>query len=430
MNQTLLDLPDRRAFLQHLERAIDDSAQHDCLLALILVSVRGMRAINRELSYPVGDKLLNYLAVELKTFLREADCLARTGGSEFALLLPSLLSTAQGMMAAQRALGLTREPVEVLGTPVNMHMSVGVAFHPEHAMTAEKLLRCADVALAEARSSGTEMAVYAGRHVAEDSASIALEGELARALEENALTLNYQPIVDLKTRQLSAVEALARWTTPTRGPVPPDVFIAVAEQSGLIGALTEWSLHAALRECGELGSRFGDFAIAVNLSASVLHDPDTVHVVERAMKIWDARPGRLTLEVTESAMMSDPTASLRTLNALSDIGVGIAIDDFGTGYSSLAYLRELPSGELKIDKSFVMRMVEDEGSARIVRAVTGLAHAFELAVVAEGVENQQALEGLERLDCDQAQGSFIGRPMAVEALAQWLEHSAWAGPRR
>lgn len=430
MNQTLLDLPGRSAFLQHLERAIDEGARHNGLLALILVSVRGMRAINRELSYPAGDQLLSHLAVELQDFLRESDCLARTGGSEFALLLPSLRSTAQGMMAAQRALGLTRAPVEVLGTPVKMHLAVGIAFHPEHAMTAETLLHCADQALAEARSSGTEMAVYAGSHVEEETATIALEGELAQALEEHALTLNYQPIVDLKTHQVSAVEALSRWTTPTQGPVRPDVFIAVAEQSGLIGALTEWTLHAALRECRELASRFGDFEIAVNLSAKVLHDPEIVSVVERAMNIWDARPGRLTLEVTESAMMSDPAASLRTLNALADIGVGIAIDDFGTGYSSLAYLTELPSGELKIDKSFVMRMVEDEGSARIVRAVTGLAHAFELAVVAEGVENQQIVEELQRLGCDQAQGFFIARPMPAEALAQWLEDSPWAAPRR
>jgi EAL domain-containing protein (putative c-di-GMP-specific phosphodiesterase class I) len=244
--------------------------------------------------------------------------------------------------------------------------------------------------------------------------------------------LYYQPKIDLASRQVCGAEALSRWNCPGRGFVLPDVFIPVAEQTNLMLPFTLWTLNLAARQFAGFHRLCGQFSVALNLSATILYDADVVDLISRTIKIWGIRPEQLILEVTESAMMVDPKSSLETLNRFHDFGIKLAIDDFGTGYSSLAYVKKLPVDELKIDKSFVMNMDKDKGDAMIVRTVIDMAHNFEIAVTAEGVESQPILEQLIDLGCEYAQGFHMARPMPQMELDKWLQESPWAkqtGPK-
>ena len=227
---------------------------------------------------------------------------------------------------------------------------------------------------------------------------------------------------------LSGGEALARWHHREMGWIRPDIFVDIAEKIGLIDTLTYWSLNVALREWSQLGRAFSPASVAVNLSAKLLHAPELVPMVERALNIWGASPGSVVLEVTESAMMADPDAALRTLTALHEMGITLSIDDFGTGYSSLAYLKKLPVAELKIDKSFVMQMAENRQDRKIVQSVIDLAHTLDMQVVAEGIEDEQILNMLVAMGCDYGQGFYIARPMPVNELVAWANSCPWALP--
>ena len=296
-------------------------------------------------------------------------------------------------------------------------------------MIVDELLRGADTALNEARRSRSNYRLYDTLLRDQGQYKSDLRCELQAALDNNALMLYYQPQIDLRQGMLGGCEALARWNHGSRGWIAPDSFIPVAESSELIDSLTYWSLNVALREwfkrCAECSL---SAPISLNLSARLLHSPEVVDLVARALNIWGAPAGSLVMEVTESAMMADPNIALRTLTALHEMGVTISIDDFGTGYSSLAYLKKLPVGELKIDKSFVMHMSENAMDRKIVQSVIDLAHNLELQVVAEGVENEASLDMLESMGCDFAQGYFIAKPMLLTDLSGWLEGSRWKLP--
>ena len=417
------DLIGQTPYLEHIDGTLKKS-DGDSLAAVLLVSLHGVRAVNRELGYAAGDRMLGLVLSELQSVLREQDTVTRIG-SEFLVFLPGLVSTAQAIMAAQRFLAMTEGLLDIAGNSVRPHLDVGVSFFPDHADSARDLLRRADIALGEARRRRVGSWVYEPDASADlNGAGVALEGELARALDASELAVHYQPIIHVGTGRVCGLEALLRWQSPTRGAVSPAAFIPVAENSGLIRQLTNWVLNTSLRETQEIRTHHDGLSLAVNLSATVLHDADTVGLVGRAVNLWDVAPEGLTLEITESAMMADPLASRQTLERLSSLGVGVAIDDFGTGYSSLAYLTELPCTELKIDRSFVMQMLADERSATIVRAVIRLAHTLNLGVVAEGVETGDALQALDDLDCDKAQGFLMARPMPIEKLGQWLSDAS------
>ena len=428
MDRASASLFGRNTFLEEVERVLHETG--GSLAGLLVVSLQGVRAVNRELGYAAGDHMLDSLAAALAAILRDGDRLARLGSSEFVMFLPSLFSTAQGILAAQRILELTGQPLDIAGLAVRLHLDVGIAFFPDHADSAEELLRCADLALDTARRRRAGFYVYdPDAEGAPLLSSVALEGELARALHAGELSVSYQPLLDTRAGQVCGMEALLRWHSRSRGAVSPAQFIPIAESSGLITPITDWVLNTALRETQRVRDHHGDVSLAVNLSASVLHDPDTVGLVSRAIGLWGVNASGLTLEVTESSMMADPDASRSILEQLSALDVRIAIDDFGTGYSSLAYLAGLPCTELKIDRSFVMKMLTDERSETIVRAVTNLAHTLGLVVVAEGVEDEAALAVLGKLGCDRAQGFLFGRPMPIDDFVEWLENGAWR-PRK
>lgn len=307
-----------------------------------------------------------------------------------------------------------------------MEASIGISLAPEHGTDAHTLLRRADVARHAAKRSRQGFAVFTSNLDTHSPERLALLGDLRRAIERDELFLVYQPQLHVAERRVRGVEALVRWRHPQRGLISPDQFIGLAEESGLIRPLTQWVLEAALRQCGAWRAAGIDLAVAVNLSARNVHEPSLPTIVGDLLVQYQVPPGWLTLEITESAMVEDPSGALVTLTRLSNLGIQLEIDDFGTGYSSLGYLKRLPVRGLKVDRTFVQHLVEDPNDAAIVASTVGLAHSLGLHVVAEGVESLEALEALGLMGCDVVQGYYLSRPLTAAGLEGWLREARWA----
>jgi EAL domain-containing protein (putative c-di-GMP-specific phosphodiesterase class I) len=308
---------------------------------------------------------------------------------------------------------------------VKPSLSFGVSACPQDATTAEQLLHHADVALRQACRTGREVVAYSECERSEDRPNIKIERAFEAAIDQSELVLHFQPKVDLDTGFVTGMEALSRWPANDGRTVSPDRFIKLAERNGLILPLTLWSFDAALRECRSWQSTLPGVSVAVNLSATLLVEPELTDLVRQALMLWELPAELLTLEITESAVMSHVESSLVALQRLSELGVRLALDDFGTGYSSLAYLKKLPVDELKIDRVFVEDMLSTDEDRCIVQAVIDLAQNFGLTVVAEGPEDEETLDALALMGCAQAQGYVVGRPMPAEAIFGWLEDSPW-----
>ena len=421
---------DRSTFVDELKRYVDVSRRDGSLLGVLLIHLHRVVELNASFGYQAGDRLLAIVRNRIAGILRQDDTIQRIGDHDFVLVLPSPKNVGHASLAANRIVDILEKPFEIDGHAIKAHVAIGISMFPEHAQDADALLRLADIALACAIKSNSPIKLCTDVRDKDAISSFIIENELRHALMNEEFILCYQPKIDLATRKVCGAEALARWKNPVRGFVPPDVFIPVAEQTNLMLPFTLWSLNLVARQFGEFRRLQENFSVAVNLSATVLYDVDVVDLIHRTIKIWGIQPERLFLEVTESAMMADPKTSLETLGRLHDLGVRLAIDDFGTGYSSLAYVKKLPVDELKIDKSFVMNMDRDKGDAMIVRTVIDMAHNFETAVTAEGVESQQILEQLSELGCDSAQGFHMAKPMLTVDLIRWLQESPWSMPAR
>jgi len=394
--------------------------------ALMLLDLDRFKEINDSFGHDLGDQLLKELAGRLTSILRASDTVARIGGDEFGILLPGAGEDSARELARQIRMSISM-PFVLKGERFVIDCDVGISAFPRHGSDAESLFRCAEIALYSAKSAQHPVVVYDPAHDNYDPNRLVLLGELYEAVERDQLELYFQPKVRLNTGRVEYVEALLRWNHPERGFIPPGEFIPVAERSEMIRHLTLWVLRAALKQCRLWHDAGLDVCVAVNLSASNLHDPDLCDSIVRLLRECAVSPTWLRLEVTETAVMTDPERAAEILSRLDDMGISLSIDDFGTGYSSLAYLRRLPFSEIKIDRSFVMRMATDQEDAAIVRSVVELGHSLELEVVAEGVEDGQTLEMLRSWECDQAQGFFLSRPVDADGLARWLtehEHAA------
>jgi EAL domain-containing protein (putative c-di-GMP-specific phosphodiesterase class I) len=360
----------------------------------------------------------------LRELLRPNDTVARLGGDEFAVLLPAINAAGAGAVA-RRVAALMSVPFPVDGHSLDMDASIGIALHPDHAQDDATLLQRADVAMYLAKRKGTGYALYDAEQDGHSPARLALMNDLRQALAQRQFVLYYQPIIDLQEDQVIGVEALLRWQHPSHGLVSPDLFIPLAEGSGAIIPLTLWALEEALRQCSAWQRQGLALGIAVNLSTRALHDPRLPAAVGSLLRRYAIKPASLTLEITESCLMTDTARAMPILNRLDELGVRIAIDDFGTGYSSLAYLRHLPVDKLKIDKSFVLGLGVDATDAALVRSIVAMAHELSLSVVAEGVETATAWDLLRTLGDLEAQGHFISRPLPPEDLVRWLADSIW-----
>lgn len=423
VNTSLLNPPQRGQFLQLLDRDLTKCRLTGSLTGLLVIRLSGLGRINTELGYSIGDTVLVNAVEHIREVVRSEDLLLRIDGVDFALIMPSLRSAGQIMLAARKIANACAQSMQVQDRPLSVSARIGGALAPEHAESAESLLRCADMALLAAERSADYMCVFASSENNTVQDTLTLQGDLEMALDNNDLQIYFQPKIDLQQNNVVGVEALSRWQHSAHGFVRPDLFVALAERCGLIMPLTQWSMNTSFRL---QQARFPELSVAVNLSAAVLNQVEIAELVDQAVAIWGIEAEQLVLEVTESAMMADPVRTLDTLHRLDQQGVKLSIDDFGTGYSSLAYLRDLPVNELKIDRSFVANMTENRQDAKIVQAVIDLAHNLEMSVVAEGIEDMRTLEALRDMGCDVGQGFFIGKPMPVEELSEWLRRSRWS----
>lgn len=416
---TLTNTQGRAQFFAVLRRQCEQTSTMGSLLGLLIVDVNRFRKVNEAMGYRGGDQVLKNLAGILRSVARKKDNVARIGDDQFALILPGLMNEGHAVLAATKLLRSLETPMEIDLQSVRVKITVGIALCPEHGSHGEVLLRKAEEALAAARSAGLAYGVAKKMQPTSLSGGD-LEFELQEAIAADELRLHYQPKIELATRKPVGVEALVRWKSSLRGDMSPAEFIPVAEQTGLIVNMTQWAINTALREAQEWPTRFGDLSVAVNISAGVLNNGEILDVVSNALGLWSFDPARLVLEVTETSAMADPESSFALFRELRETGVSVSLDDFGTGYSSLAYFRTLAADELKLDMTFVQRMLTSRPDLTIARLAIELAHRFKLRVVAEGVEEVQTFKLLRQLGCDHAQGHLIGRPISSEALSEWL----------
>jgi diguanylate cyclase (GGDEF)-like protein/PAS domain S-box-containing protein len=418
-HDALTGLPNPIYLHKRLEQAFADAAREQVPFALLMLNLSRLHEINETLGRDNGDELLRQLAARLLRFLRRSDMAARVAGDEFALLLYP--HTAAEATASSEALLRSFEmPFDIAGFSIELAAHVGIALAPEHATNPRELMQHADVALSLARQSHLSSFIYDPLRDPTNPQRLLLLADLRAAVNGGALTAHFQPKICLTTGAVRGVEALVRWPHPQRGRVPPDEFIPLAERSGLIGPLTRTVLDMAIRHANAWGLKGWRVPVAVNLSVKSARDRDIIAMIEQLLTRQAIEPWMLELEITETALMEDPLRSLKILAELRDLGITLSIDDFGTGYSSLAYLKRLPVKAVKIDKSFVLDMTENEDSMKIVRSTIALAHDLGLKVVAEGVENEAILERLRDYGCDEAQGFHIGRPMPADELDAWL----------
>jgi diguanylate cyclase (GGDEF)-like protein len=389
-------------------------------VAVMIVDLDRFKDVNDTLGHHSGDELLQEAGSRLASALRTGDVLARLGGDEFAVLLPEVESVEAACVVAERLCASLEEPFVLHGLTVHLEGSVGIALYPEHGTDVETLMQRADVAMYVAKSSTGAYELYASRHDRHSASRLALLGELRHAIEGDEFTLHFQPKANLHTGRVDGVEALVRWVHPERGMIPPDEFIPLAEQTGVIKPLTAWVLDKALGQCRAWRDSGLDLTVAVNLSVRNLLDAHLPESIADLLRRHELPPSALELEITESTIVADQVRALDVLTRLNGMGIGLSVDDFGTGYSSLAYLKDLPVSELKIDRKFVNNMTEDGDDAFIVRSTIDLGRNLGLQVVAEGVETEAVWNQLAELGCDVAQGYYLARPLPAAELTDWL----------
>lgn len=423
LHDELTGLPNRRLLKEQLEELLELAKRRGERLSLLMIDLDHFKMVNDTFGHEAGDELLRITAGRLLGARREGDVVVRLGGDEFAVVMP----TCGERDALRHAKGLRAElmaPIEMHDQHLSVGAAVGVATSPAHGRSPGELLRHADVALYTAKEGLEGVAPYRATHDSNSPERLALLYDLRSAIESNDLELHYQPEIDLAGKHVVRLEALARWQRSSDEQVPPSEFIPLAEKHGLPPALTRWVLGTALRDCAALHQAGFDVAVAINLSALDLQDMSLPKRVALELERAGVSPQKLWIEVTETGVMRDPERSRRLLTELRALGVCVAIDDFGTGQSSLAYLHALPANDVKIDRSFILRLARESHDQAIVRAIVRLAHELGLTVTAEGVEDEMALKRLCHYGCDHAQGFFIAHPMPFEALLTWLgEHS-------
>jgi diguanylate cyclase len=420
----LTQLPNRSLFQRSVSDAIARAQHENKPFALFIMDLDRFKEINDTLGHHIGDVLLQQVAARLRDKLRTSDTLARMGGDEFAVLLPAVTQK-QADMAARMLFQTLRRPFMIQSNDLHVRVSVGVALYPDHGVDVNTLIQRADVAMYAAKSVGCGHAFYDSEMDRHHPARLTLLGELRQAVELEQFELYYQPKIGMHTNKVVGMEALVRWRHPSGRLIMPDTFITLLEQTGLIRNLTLWVINESLRTAAKLRAEGMAIPIAINISVRDLQDGNLIEELGEQLAAHHASADWLELELTESAVMTDIGGALDVLGRLAAMGFCIVLDDFGTGYSSLAYLKRLPVQVVKIDKSFVMGMNNDENDAAIVYTSIALAHNLGLQVVAEGVDDPRSLERLRARGCDAVQGIYLSRPLAHDELFEWLHKSRW-----
>ena len=419
------DLPNRNQFYDRIAEMIDDRSAHTESFAIVLIDVNRFKDINDSIGRHRGDLLLKQVGTRLRALLAAPHLVARLDGDKFVILLSSMAVPADISIIAQTVLNGFEAPFRVEGLTILLKTSLGIVFYPDHGTDPESLIGRAHVALSISKKSGRPVVCYEDGQDHSIFSRVSVLGELGDAIEQNHLTLDYQPKVEFSTRRVIGVEALVRWRHPLHGIISPDQFIIPAEQTGLIKPLTQWVLTTALFQAEWWRLAGYPLRMAVNLSARLLHDRELADQVADLLKAHHLPPSALILEITESAIVADPGRAKKTLGFLREIGVSLSLDDFGTGLSSLSYLKDFPIDEIKIDRSFTHACGTTRSGMAMVRAIIELGHSFGLNVVAEGVEEEEEWHKLATLGCDAAQGYYISHPLPPESVPHWLTESSW-----
>ena len=421
LHDALTGLPNREHLRRRLASALDDVAEGRSEgAAVMILDLDDFKQVNETLGHQEGDLLLAEVGARLATTVGHAGTVARLGGDEFAVLLPDTADESRVLRIGRRILQALEQPIALDGLEIEVTASLGVALAPAHADDPAALLKRADIAMYDAKTSTRGLRLYEAELDTDHPRRITLVSELRSALQNGEIEVHVQPLLRISSDTVTGTEALARWAHPELGWVTPDYFVPIAERSGLIGRLTSRMLDGSLAACAQWRSAGNDLGVAVNLSARSLQDADLVDEVARLLRRHDVPAERLTLEVTESSVMADPPRAVALLHQLRDLGVRLSVDDFGTGYSSLSYLKRLPVHEVKIDRSFVAGLPEQGEDMVIVRAIIDLGHHLGLEVVAEGVEDQETWDLLAAMGCDLVQGWHLARPMPTGELLPWL----------
>jgi diguanylate cyclase (GGDEF)-like protein len=421
LHNALTDLPNGTKTLQMLKVAIENATDKNQRVAVLCVRLARMGEISSTLGHKATDELIAQAARHLRANLESGTLLGHTGTNEFVLILPGL--------EAEDALSRVERIEQILGSSVTLNnidvalqTEVGIAEFPRHAIAAAELLRYAAIACTDAEADNERVRIYRSGREEEFVRRLRVVSDLRAALRRKEIQVWYQPKVCLQKGGVSGAEALVRWEHPELGFLYPDDFIPAAEQSGTVVHLTRYVLTEAVRQCKQWSDEGLNLNVSVNLSVRDLLDEYLPYHVLQILKDHELKPGQLTLEVTESSIMRNVAHSVLVLECLRDIGVRISIDDFGTGHSSLAQIRNIPLHELKIDKSFIMTIMDDPQNEAIVKTTVDLAHNLELSVVVEGVENETIMRRVAALGCEQAQGYFLSKPVPADELAAWANN--------
>ena len=415
VNQT-----DPSVLISIIEDVMEDMP-NDQSVGLLILHIENFDRLVSAFGHRLGSALISALATRLMETVRSRDSVLRISDSKFAVVVNGAHNVGHLMLAANKMSQIMERSVPIGVHNVTATLRCGAAMSPEHTTSAEQLLQHAETALLSAVGNDVTFELYSKEKSDDIVDALGLEIELDLAIARGEFELHYQPKISATDFTPCGAEALIRWHNPKRGPISPEIFIPMADRTGRIEPVTSFVLNTALREAATWPTRLGDLSVSINVTPKVLERIDLPGMILSAMGMWDTKAEKLIVEITEGAIMANPDASFRVLKELRDLGVQISIDDFGTGYSSLAYFKNIPADELKIDKSFVINMLEDSGDKQIVRAVVELARSFGLSVTAEGVEDAGTAQELRALGCDRLQGYFYSRPLPQQEFEAWLD---------
>ncbi|WP_276970745.1 sensor domain-containing phosphodiesterase [Ferrimicrobium acidiphilum] len=418
-HDSLTSLANRAAFEDYLAHALAIATRTSGHLAVLLLDLNRFKDVNDTLGHHIGDALLNEVAQRLTSVMREADVVARLGGDEFVILLSTSADISGAKVAAKRLVTALEQPLLVAHRSIWIGASIGIACFPEHGTDPQTLLHRADLAMYEAKRTTVGVVAYDASVDRAQSSVPGLLLELPRAIQQNELVVHYQPKLDLNSHEVLGVEALVRWAHPTLGLLGPEQFVPLAEATGIIRQLTSWVLATALGQAAVWRASGRALRMSVNISARDLVDMTLPNRVTAALVSSGVPADQLTLELTESAIMSDEARGTEVLTRLRQLGVRISLDDFGTGYSSLAYLERLPLDEVKIDRSFLGG--GNGAESFLVRSMAKMGHHLGLQIVVEGIEHWTSYESVARIDCDELQGFALSPPLEAAQLEQWLD---------
>jgi len=415
-HDTLTGLPNRLLFMDRMDQSINRAMRTGEKFTLLFLDIDHFKVINDSMGHEAGDKLLTTVTSRLQQTLRRSDTIARLGGDEFTIILENISDPEDTIYVTNNLLEALAEPISIHKRKVRIGASIGVAVFPDDGETFGALLKNADIAMYRAKEKGRNtFEFYTSEMSALAMKRLELEDSLRTAIDNEEFVVYYQPKFDLKERKLVGMEALVRWDHPESGIIPPDEFIPLAEETGLITSLGKWVIETSCEQLYEWQQKGYDIDnLSINVSARQFHEQNLGNIFRRVMEKFDLAPEHLEIELTENILVQDHKKASRILDELHGMGIHIALDDFGTGYASMAYLKDFPINTVKIDRSFVSNLPGDQENMAIVRAIAGLTQALDLCLIAEGVETEQQIEFLKDINCQQGQGYYWSRPLAAE----------------